>query len=92
MPHADLNHNNGRRQVVRNAHHPARTLVTGIGPVDVTQPRVAPGFWAALPKGWPTTGTQRCWVHKTANVLDKMAKRVQPDATGRLHEIWMAPI
>jgi transposase-like protein len=49
------------------------------------------GFWAALPKVWPTTGTQRCWVHKTANVLDKMAKRVQPDAKGKLHEIWMAP-
>jgi putative transposase len=49
------------------------------------------GFWAALPKVYPTTREQRCWVHKTANVLDKMAKSVQPDAKSDLHEIWMAP-
>ncbi len=49
------------------------------------------GFWAALPKVYPTTREQRCWVHKTANVLDKMAKKVQPAAKARLHEIWMAP-
>jgi len=49
------------------------------------------GFWAALPKVYPTTREQRCWVHKTANVLDKMAKKVQPDAKARLHQIWMAP-
>ena len=49
------------------------------------------GFWKALPQVWPTTRTQRCWVHKTANVLDKMAKKVQPGAKERLHEIWMAP-
>jgi putative transposase len=49
------------------------------------------GFWAALPKVYPTTREQRCWVHKTANVLDKMAKSVQDGAKGKLHEIWMAP-
>jgi putative transposase len=49
------------------------------------------GFWRALPQVWPTTREQRCWVHKTANVLDKMAKRVQPPAKEKLHEIWMAP-
>jgi transposase-like protein len=49
------------------------------------------GFWKALPQVWPTTRSQRCWVHKTANVLDKMAKRVQPGAKEKLHEIWMAP-
>jgi transposase-like protein len=49
------------------------------------------GFWKALPQVWPTTRTQRCWVHKTANVLDKLAKRVQPGAKEKLHEIWMAP-
>ncbi|HPM22347.1 MAG TPA: IS256 family transposase [Phycisphaerae bacterium] len=49
------------------------------------------GFWKALPQVWPTTREQRCWVHKTANVLDKMAKRVQPAAKQKLHEIWMAP-
>ncbi len=49
------------------------------------------GFWKALPQVWPTTQAQRCWVHKTANVLDKMAKKVQPGAKAKLHEIWMAP-
>jgi transposase-like protein len=49
------------------------------------------GFWKALPQVWPTTREQRCWVHKTANVLDKLAKRVQPAAKEKLHEIWMAP-
>ena len=49
------------------------------------------GFWKALPQVWPTTREQRCWVHKTANVLDKMAKRVQSGAKEKLHEIWMAP-
>jgi len=49
------------------------------------------GFWAALPKVYPTTREQRCWVHKTANVLNKMAKVVQSGAKSRLHQIWMAP-
>lgn len=49
------------------------------------------GFWAALPKVYPTMREQRCWVHKTANVLDKIAKKVQPAAKAKLHEIWMAP-
>ena len=48
------------------------------------------GFWKALPQVWPTIRVQRCWVHKTANVLDKMAKKVQPGAKAKLHEIWMA--
>ncbi len=48
------------------------------------------GFWAALPKVYPTTRGQRCWVHKTVNVLDKLAKKVQSGAKEKLHEIWMA--
>jgi putative transposase len=48
------------------------------------------GFWAALEKVWPQTRQQRCWVHKTANVLNKMPKHVQGKAKGMLHEIWMA--
>jgi putative transposase len=48
------------------------------------------GFWKALPKVFPTTRTQRCWVHKTANVLDKLPKRLQPRAKEAIHEIWMA--
>jgi transposase-like protein len=48
------------------------------------------GFWKALPQVFPTTRTQRCWVHKTANVLDKLPKRLQARAKEMLHEIWMA--
>jgi len=50
----------------------------------------AMGFWKALPQVYPTTRPQRCWVHKTANVLDKMPKRVQPGAKQKIHDIWMA--
>ena len=48
------------------------------------------GFWAALRKVYPQTREQRCWVHKTANVLNKMPKSVQPRAKADLHEIWLA--
>jgi transposase-like protein len=48
------------------------------------------GFWAALRKVWDTTKEQRCWVHKTANVLDKLPKGSQPKAKGMLHEIYLA--
>jgi putative transposase len=48
------------------------------------------GFWKALPKVFPTTRSQRCWVHKTANVLDKLPKRLQPRAKEAIHDIWMA--
>ena len=41
-------------------------------------------------KVFPETREQRCWVHKTANVLNKMPKSVQPRAKADLHEIWMA--
>ena len=37
------------------------------------------------------TRWQRCWVHKTANVLDKLPKTLQPQAKQRLQAIWMAP-
>lgn len=48
------------------------------------------GFWAALRKVFPETCQQRCWAHKTANVLNKMPKSVQPKAKSDLHEIWQA--
>jgi putative transposase len=48
------------------------------------------GFWKALAKVYPTTREQRCWVHKTANVLDKLPKRLQSQAKEKLHQIWMA--
>jgi putative transposase len=49
------------------------------------------GFWAALREVYPECREQRCWVHKTANVLDKMPKSVQGKAKGMLHEMWQAP-
>ena len=48
------------------------------------------GFWKALRQVYPTTREQRCWVHKTANVLDKLPKRLQPQAKEKIHNIWMA--
>ena len=48
------------------------------------------GFWKALRQVWPTTREQRCWVHKTANVLDKLPKGQQPKAKAMLHDIWQA--
>lgn len=50
----------------------------------------ARGFWAALRKVFSETREQRCWVHKTANVLNNLPKRVQPRARAALHEIWQA--
>jgi len=48
------------------------------------------GFWKALGEIWPTTREQRCWVHKTANVLNKLPKSQQSKAKRSLQEIWMA--
>jgi transposase-like protein len=48
------------------------------------------GFWKALRQVFPTTREQRCWVHKTANVLDKLPKGQQPKAKAMLHDIWQA--
>jgi putative transposase len=49
------------------------------------------GFWKALDEVSPTTRHQRCTVHKTANVLDKLPKSIQPAAKSDLREIWTAP-
>jgi transposase-like protein len=48
------------------------------------------GFWAALRKVYPTTREQRCWVHKTANVLDQLPKSMQGKAKQALHDIYLA--
>lgn len=48
------------------------------------------GFWKALPQVFGETRVQRCWVHKTANVLNKLPKHLQPKAKSDLHQIWMA--
>lgn len=51
----------------------------------------AMGFWSALQEVYPDTREQRCWVHKTVNVLDKLPKSVQADGKKHLHEICYAP-
>jgi transposase-like protein len=61
---------------------PAPVLAVGDG---------ALGFWAALSEVYPETREQRCWVHKTANVLDKLPKRLQPRAKETLHQVMYAP-
>lgn len=48
------------------------------------------GFWKALGEVWPTCREQRCWVHKTANVLAKLPKKLGPKAKRAVQEIWMA--
>ena len=48
------------------------------------------GFWKALREVWPKAAEQRCWVHRTANVLDKLPRRLQPRAKKHLHEIFQA--
>src|SRR5262249_26300541 len=48
------------------------------------------GFWQAVEEVWPQTRGQRCWVHKTANVLNKLPNSQQPKAKRALQEIWMA--
>lgn len=49
------------------------------------------GFWAAIEEEYPRCRQQRCWVHKTANILDKMPKSVQPNAKRMIHEMYMSP-
>lgn len=48
------------------------------------------GFWAAIRETWPETEHQRCWVHKTANILDKMPKSTQPKAKKCIHDMYLA--
>lgn len=48
------------------------------------------GFWKALPQVFGETRWQRCWMHKTGNVLDKLPKAIQGRAKQNLHQIWMA--
>lgn len=49
------------------------------------------GFWAALRKTMPATKEQRCWFHKTANVLNCLPKSLKDKAKQAIHEIWMSP-
>ena len=50
----------------------------------------AKGFWSAVKTEWPAARHQRCWVHKTANVLAKLPKKIQKPAKSYIHQIWQA--
>ena len=50
----------------------------------------AMGFWAAMDEVYPETRHQRCWQHKTMNVLNCLPKLSQPKAKDALHNIWQA--
>lgn len=72
------------------------TLLRDLKQRGLTAPKLAVadgalGFWNALRDVFPETEEQRCWVHKIANVLDKLPKRLQPRAKSHLHEIMRAP-
>jgi len=72
-----------------------KTLLHDLKRRDMPAPKLAMadgalGFWAALRDVYPDTEQQRCWVHKIANVLDKLPKRLQPRAKSHLHEIMRA--
>ena len=49
------------------------------------------GFWAAIQEEFPETNHQLCWVHKTANILDKLPKSLQGKAKAMIHNIYLAP-
>ena len=80
----------------RESAHDWRELLLGLKRRGLTMaPELAVadgglGFWKALGEVWPATREQRCWVHKTANVLNKLPKSQQPKAKRALQEIWMA--
>jgi transposase-like protein len=72
------------------------TLLRDLKRRGLTAPKLAMadgalGFWAALREVFPQTEEQRCWVHKIANILDKLPQRLQPRAKSQLHEIMRAP-
>lgn len=50
----------------------------------------AKGLWSAVTKEWPSAKQQRCWVHKCANVLAKLPKKIQKPAKSYIHQIWQA--
>ncbi len=80
---------------VRESTQSWREVLLQLKARGMKAPRVAIGdgalgFWGALEEIYPTTQQQRCWVHKTRNVLNALPKSVQPKAKQALHEIWQA--
>jgi putative transposase len=79
---------------VRESAHSWRELLLdlkrrglSIGP-ELAVADGALGFWQAVEEVWPQTRGQRCWVHKTANVLNKLPNSQQPKTKRALQDIW----
>ena len=80
---------------VRESTQSWRELLLNLKQRGMNAPKVAVGdgamgFWSALDEVYPQTRQQRCWVHKTANVLNQMPKLTQAKAKTTLQQIWMA--
>ena len=73
------------QELLRGLKKPGLTIAPDLATGDG-----ALGFWMALRDVYPTTREQRCWVHKTANVLGAMPKSLQAKAKAGLQDIWMA--
>jgi len=74
------------RSIIRDLKR--RGLTTG---PELTIGDGALGFWAAIAEEFPNTKTQICWVHKTANILDKMPSSLQGKAKKMIHDIYLSP-
>lgn len=92
---------NGRKELIaledgyRESAESWATLLRDLKQRGMQAPAVAVGdgalgFWAAVREVWPETREQRDWCHKLANVLDKLPKRLQPNAKRELREILYA--
>ena len=80
---------------VRESTQSWREVLLGLKARGMNAPRLAVGdgamgFWAALEEVYGQTRQQRCWTHKTANVLNCVPKSIQPRVKSALHEIWQA--
>ena len=75
---------------VRESTQSWREVLLSLKMRGMNAPRLAMGFWAALEEIYPQTRQQRCWMHKTGNVLNCVPKSIQPRVKSALHEIWQA--
>ena len=80
---------------VRESTQSWREVLLGLKSRGMNTPELAVGdgamgFWAALEEIYPDTRAQRCWMHKTMNVLNCLPKSSQPKAKQSLHDIWQA--
>ena len=80
---------------LRESSQSWREVLTNLTSRGMDAPRLAigdgaMGFWNAVSELWPETRHQRCWMHKTGNVLNRLPKSSQSNAKKALHDIWQA--